>query len=137
MPDDLEGSPRVLLVAFDRFHQRVVDAWVRVLEDRGRADAPGMRVYEIPTIGTQWRWARGFIDGGMVAAIPDRDVRRRTLTAYTDVARVLRALDLPDASRPCAVVLDDAGDIVAMSVGGPEDEGADAVLAALASRGAA
>lgn len=137
VPDDLEGAPRVLLVAFDRFHQRIVDAWIEVLEREGRSRAPGMRVYEIPTIGTKWKWARGFIDGGMVAAIPDVTVRRRTLTIYTPLGPVLRALGLSDARRPCALVLDASGEVRAMAVGEPEGEGLDDVLGAIGALGQA
>ncbi|MFM7718456.1 MAG: hypothetical protein ACKO8G_03040 [Actinomycetota bacterium] len=131
VPDDLEGEPRVLLVAFDRFHQSAVDAWVEVLERDGLPRAPGMRVYEIPTIGTRWRWARGFIDGGMVAAIRDLAVRRRTLTIYTDVRRVLRGLGLPDASQVCAVVLAPDGSVRAKAVGPPSPERVATILDAL------
>jgi hypothetical protein len=36
------------------------------------------------------------IDGGMAAAIPSEQVRAHTLTVYTDVRRVSKALCLPD-----------------------------------------
>lgn len=131
VPDDLVGEPRVLLVAFDRFHQQVVDAWVAVLEREGLPRAPGMRLYEIPTIGMKWRWARGFIDGGMVAAIRDVEVRRRTLTVYTDLRRVLRPLGLADASEVCVLVLGADGAVRARAVGEPTPERVRTIVDAL------
>lgn len=131
VPEDLEGDPRVLLVAFDRFHQSVVDAWVEALERDGALRAPGMRIYEIPTIGTRWRWARTFIDGGMTAAISDVGVRRRTLTVYTRIERVLDPLGLPDAGEVCVVVLAADGSILARAVGRPTSENLAAIVAAL------
>lgn len=131
IPDDLEGHPRVLLVAFDRFHQSVVDGWVTALEREGASRAPGMRIYEIPTIGARWRWARKFIDGGMTAAIADVGVRRRTLTVYSGLDLVLGALGLPDPGEVCAVVLADDGSVLARAVGGPTPENLAAILAAL------
>lgn len=131
VPEDLEGDPRVLLVAFDRFHQSVVDAWVGALEREGLPRAPRMRLYEIPTISARWRWARSFIDGGMTAAIRDVEVRLRTLTVYSGLDRVLASLGLPDASEVCAVVLAPDGSIVARAVGGPTPENLAVILAAL------
>lgn len=131
VPEDLEGDPRVLLVAFDRFHQSVVDSWVEALERDAAPRAPRMRVYEIPTISARYRWARSFIDGGMVAAIRDVDVRLRTLTVYTRLDRVLAPLGLSDASEVCAVVLAPDGSIAARAVGRPTPENLAAILAAL------
>lgn len=130
VPDDLEGEPRILLVAFDRFQQSSVNAWVAALEAE-RHRAPGMRLYEIPTIGSQWRWARPFIDGTMVAAIPDLDVRRRTLTIYAPVAPILRALGLADRSEVCAVVLAPDGSVRAKAVGAPTAESVRTIVEAL------
>lgn len=105
IPEELEGELLVMLVAFRREHQALVDSWLPFLEGLA-GERPGLRFYEIPTIGTHWAPARWFIDGGMVAAIRDRDVRERTLTVYTHVRRVLRDLALPDASSIGVFLLD-------------------------------
>lgn len=98
------GAPRaVAAVAFRRQQQAEVDSWLPALLELERAH-DDLRAYEIPCISRRWGPARPFIDGGMVAGIPDRDARARTLTTYTDVGRVRRALGLRDTSE-IAVVL--------------------------------
>ena len=108
LPDDLAGDRNVLLVAFRREHQPIVDSWVPMLEAQAAAD-PGFRFYELPTIGLQWSPGRRFIDGGMASAIPDRDARRRTLTIYTDVRRITAALGLTTTQTIAVVLVDRAG----------------------------
>ena len=93
LPGGFEGERNVVLVAFRREHQTLVDSWVPWLEARA-ADDPGLRFYEIPTIGTQWSPARRVIDGGMATAIGDPVVLRRTITVYTDVRRVTDGLGI-------------------------------------------
>jgi hypothetical protein len=93
LPDDLEGERNVVIVAFQREHQALVDSWVPWLESRAEADA-GLRFYEVPAIGTRWSPARGVIDGGMATAIRDPVVLKRTITVYTDVRRVTDGLGI-------------------------------------------
>ena len=108
LPDDLDRTS-VLILAFQRWQQSEVDDWI---EELGALGCPHP-IFEIPTIGRRYRWMRSFIDGGMRAGIQDPVVRARTLTAYTDVRRVLRALGVQDdqhvvvtkVSAGCAVVL--------------------------------
>ncbi|MFM8304678.1 MAG: hypothetical protein ACKOA9_10335 [Actinomycetota bacterium] len=98
----------MLLVAFRRQQQVMVDSWTAWLDARCARD-PGLRYYEVPTIGVLWSPMRPFIDGGMARAIPDRTVRARTLTAYTDVQRVRAALGLVSTGTIAVVLVDRAG----------------------------
>lgn len=119
VPEDLDGAPRVLIVAFKQWHQQTVNAWVEALEREGRGRAPGMRIYEVPTISARYdRWRDG-IDGNMVRAIPDRDVRERTVTVYAPLAPILRALGLWNRRRVAVFVLAEDGSIRARVVGAP------------------
>ena len=93
LPDAFDGERNVVIVAFRREHQALVDSWVPWLEARAGLD-PGLRFYEVPAIGTQWSPARAFIDGGMATAIGDPVVLRRTITVYTDVRRVTDGLGI-------------------------------------------
>lgn len=132
VPDDLAGERNVLLIAFRREHQALVDSWVPFLDARADGD-PGLRYYELPTIGLQWSPGRRVIDGGMAAAIPDPAVRRRTLTIYTDVRRVTTALSL-ETTRTIAVALVDPAGRVSWQGSGPCNEQTGSALdAALAS----
>ena len=87
LPAGLPGERNVVLIAFRRDQQQLVDSWVPRLEQRAAAD-PGLRFVELPALGLRWQPARSAIDGGMAAAIRDQAVRRRTLTVYTDLRRV-------------------------------------------------
>jgi len=132
VPGDLAGDRNVLLVAFRREHQALVDSWIPWL-DAQAADDPGLRYYELPTIGLEWSPGRRFIDGGMAKAIPDQAVRRRTLTIYTDVRRVTTALALETTSTIAVVLVDRAGR-VRWQGSGPRAEASVAALnAALAA----
>ena len=46
------------------------------------ATDPGLRFYEVPTIGRIWAPVRNFIDGGMASAIREPVILQRTLTVY-------------------------------------------------------
>jgi hypothetical protein len=67
LPAGLPGERNVVLIAFRRDQQKLVDTWVPWLEQRAAAD-PGLRFVELPAIGLQWEPARPAIDGGMAAA---------------------------------------------------------------------
>ncbi len=108
LPSELEGDLNLLAVAFRRNHQGDVDSWA---EDFAAAERNhiGVRGYEIPVISRRWSPARGFIDGGMAAAIRDPEVLARTLTVYGDVSRVSDSLGLPDRSQIAVVLCDRDG----------------------------
>lgn len=96
LPGDFEGTYNVAIVAFRRWHQALVDTWSAPLR-RLREAYPELRAYELPMLSSPYVFARFFIDGGMAAAIPDREVRAATLTVYTDVQQVARALQIPNS----------------------------------------
>lgn len=128
IPEDLDGSPRVLVVAFKQWHQQTVNAWVEALEREGRGRAPGMRIFEVPTISARWnRWRDG-IDGNMVRAIRDRDVRERTVTVYAPLAPILRALGLWNRRNVAVFVLAEDGSIRARAVGAPTPSSVRAIV---------
>lgn len=128
IPDDLPGERRVVVVAFRQSHQRVVDAWISALEARG---IPGLRCFEIPTIGTRWNWARNSIDRGMATGIRDLAVRERTITVYTRLGPVLRALGLRDREHVFVAALAADGTILASAIGDPTPESVAAIAGAL------
>jgi len=110
LPGDLDGELNVLVVAFERRQQRLVDDWLPSLLALESCVA-GLRVYELPTISRAWSPARWFIDGGMVRGIPDAEARARTLTVYTDVGRVLESLGLESAATVAVLLIDRAGNV--------------------------
>ena len=126
LPSDLGGELNLLAVAFRRNHQGDVDSWGA---DFAAAESshPGLEGYEIPVISRRWAPARGFIDGGMAAAIRKPEVLARTLTVYGDVSRVSDALGLPDRSE-IAIVLCDRDGVVSWLRRGRRTEAAAAEL---------
>ncbi len=117
LPDAFAGQRNVVIVAFQRRHQALVDSWVPWLEDRAGAD-PGLRFYELPTIGRMWAPVRGVIDGGMATAIGDPVVLRRTLTVYGDRSRLTTPLGIGDRSTVALFAVDSRGTVHWSGAGG-------------------
>ena len=110
LPAGLPGEWTIVIIAFRRQQQELVDSWVPWLEERAAA-IPGLRFAELPAIGLQWQPARPVIDGGMAAAIRDQQTRRRTLTVYTDLRRVTAPLGIGDRSTIWLFLVDRAGHV--------------------------
>lgn len=133
LPGDFEGDLNVAIVAFKRWHQSSVDSWMPWLNQK-KADFPRLRVYELPTISGIYLLARPFIDGGMAVAIPNKEVRATTLTVYTDVQRVMRALDLPNMQTIALFLVDPSGRIFWRGKGGYDDQQAAALAGVLSQQ---
>jgi len=83
IPYDLEGELNIVIVPFQRWHQSLVDEWSVFLNNIERSNRK-FRYYEVPTLNSGYKIMRFMIDGGMRAGIPDRGVRERTITLYTN-----------------------------------------------------
>ena len=83
IPYDLEGELNIVIVPFQRWHQSLVDEWSAFLNNIERSNR-NFRYYEVPTLNSGYKIMRFMIDGGMRAGIPDRSVRERTITLYTN-----------------------------------------------------
>jgi len=132
LPTAFEGKRNVVIVAFRRKHQGLVDSWVPWLEARA-ADDPDLRFYELPTIGRIWAPVRPFIDGGMASAIVVPAVLRRTFTVYGDVRRLTGPLDITDQSTISLFLVDGSGAVRWSGTGGFDDGSAVALGKALDS----
>ncbi len=122
LPAGFTGRPSLVVIAFRRQHQSLVDEWI-AWGETAADQFPEMRSYELPVIATRWSPARGLIDGGMAQAVRDPEVRRRTLTVYTDVRRVTDALDIHRTDTVTAMLVDESGRVRAR-VTGPADPSA-------------
>jgi hypothetical protein len=105
LPAELEGEQRILLIAFQRWQQNLIDSWVPFLEEL-EAARPEARYYELPIIRELPGLVQNFIDEGMRAGIPDPATRERTLTAYVDKTTFREALDLPHEDTIYVLLLD-------------------------------
>ncbi|MDH4140321.1 MAG: hypothetical protein OEV43_07085 [Coriobacteriia bacterium] len=132
LPEDLPSGRRVILMAFQRWHQLTVDEWNRVL-DGVRQSHSDLSVWEVPTLSRAYTPGRRFIDGGMRAGIPDVQVREHTLTAYADLRKLARKLDIPDFEAIQVFLLDAEGEILWRTEGRVSDESIDELQRVLAS----
>ena len=135
LPADLPGELTVVVLAFQRDQQALVDSWVPWLGDLA-AEEPRLRFVELPTIGRHWAPARPMIDGGMASAIRDEATRLRTLTVYADVRRVTNALEIEDRDTIWLFLVDRAGAVRWRGSGGFDSVSAASLAAALADRDA-
>jgi hypothetical protein len=133
IPRDFTGAPNLLLVAFKRWHQILVDSWGNLLSDLQEAH-PALEVWEVPTLSSGYKPFRSFIDGGMRAGIPNPRTRRHTLTVYTSLRDVGRELALPDFETIHLYLLNADGSIAWTGSGGYDDVQAGALTQALESR---
>jgi hypothetical protein len=131
LPAGLPGEWNVVIVAFRRQQQDLVDSWVPWLEERA-AVMSWLRFVELPAIGLQWQPARSAIDGGMAAASRGQQTRRRTLTVYTDLRRVTAPLGIGDRSTIWLFLVDRAGRVRWRGSGGWDAATAAALAGVLA-----
>ncbi len=116
LPTEFAGTLNVVLIAFRREHQQLIDAWFPALEPLLAAH-PDLRAYELPVIAGGYTLVRPFIDGGMAGAIPNPAVRERTLTVYTDVKRFCAALQISSPATITILLVDRKGQISWRSTG--------------------
>jgi hypothetical protein len=117
LPGGFVGDNNLVVIAFRRDHQSLVDSWVPWFEAHAAAE-PGLHFYEIPTIGRVWAPVRNFIDGGMASAIRVPVILQRTLTVYGDVNRVTRPLGIEDRSTIAVLLVDASGQVLWSASGG-------------------
>lgn len=121
IPDGLPGGPHVIILAFQQWHQSLVEQWKPHLKTIAEKH-PGTEVWEIPSISRGYRLFRASIDGGMRAGIPDPEVRRHTLTAYTDLNQLAEDLQLPSMDTIYVFLVDCSGTILWHAQGGPTND---------------
>ncbi len=83
IPAGLEGRLNLVLIAFQRWHQDLIDGWLPAVAQL-EARHPELRHYELPVLPTMGWLSRTFINEGMRAGIPDQHTRAATITLYTE-----------------------------------------------------
>jgi hypothetical protein len=76
---DFATDRTVLIIAFERDQQPMVDSWVKGL---GLKENKSVSWYEVPVINNPGRILRGFIDNGMRKGIPTSEARSHVVTLY-------------------------------------------------------
>lgn len=139
LPGDLPARRTLVVCAFEREHQGLVDRWIDWAVEAGLAPASPLgatgvletAVIEVPVISRRWRPGRAFIDGGMAGNIRVPEVLARTITLYTDVDAFCAAAGIGDRTTVHPLVVTPAGEILARASGEPDDAGCAAIAAAL------
>ena len=123
LPRDLPGNLNLLILAFWRHHQALVDTWMP-LAKRLEEENEGFIAYELPVIQSRSRLSQWFIDSGMRAGIPDRRVRERTITLYLDKPQFLDDLDITVDGTIYSMLVDQSGEVLWRTSGplDPTDE---------------
>jgi hypothetical protein len=130
LPGDFEGSLNLCLIAFQRWHQPVVNSWIplaRKLEETH----PGFCYYEFPVIRRVNVLYRSFIDQGMRGGIPDPVARHKTITLYTDKEAFKRPLEIGDEEDIHLRLVDREGAVHWSATGALTREAAEALQAAV------
>jgi hypothetical protein len=111
LPADLEGERNLVIVAFQRHQQALVDSWSPAIADLLARHAD-LRFYELPVISRGNPLFRAWLDDAMRAGIHDQSAREHTITLYLDKAAFRQALELPHEGTIYALLLDRTGRVL-------------------------
>jgi len=111
LPRDFAGERNLVIVAFQREQQALVDSWSPAIADL-LVRYTDLRFYELPTITRGNPLFRAWLDGAMRGGIPDRQAREHTITLYLDKAAFRQALDLPHEDTIYALLLERSGRVL-------------------------
>jgi hypothetical protein len=117
LPGDFEGARNLVVLAFQREQQALVDSWSPAIANL-LARYADLRFYELPTISRGNPLFRAWLDGAMRGGIPDRQARDHTITLYLDKAAFRQALGLPHEDTIYILVLDRGGHVLGRGEGG-------------------
>lgn len=130
LPGDFEGDYNLCLIAFQQWHQRLVDSWIPLAQQMEET-YPRFRYYEFPVIRRMNPLYRGFIDQGMRAGIPDPVARHKTITLYTDKAAFRKALEIANEDDIHLRLVDRAGVVYLATAGALMRETGEALVKTL------
>jgi len=130
LPEDLVSRWNLIVAAFRREQQELVDEWLPWLleQQRSRRD---VAVFELPILSSAFSPFRSFIDGGMARGVGTDEARARTITVYTNVSKVVHALGLSGTDTIAVMLVDRSGRILARELGGYDERAADRLRAAI------
>jgi hypothetical protein len=156
LPDQFPAAVNIVVIAFQQWQQRQVDAWITALAEAGVPDSPRIAdanaaadgsadapnstpmplvVLEIPVLSGRFKLVRRFIDGGMAASIKDPHILARTITIYGSVDDVCRPLGITSRDDVSLRVVDRAGAVLWGCTGPMTPELVAEVLRCCSSRG--
>jgi hypothetical protein len=111
LPQDFEAKYNIIAVAFYQNHQDLVNTWLPAI-GRLTSSRKDLKFYELPTLSELNGLARGFIDGGMRAGIPNKATRAVTITLYLNRAEFLKAIGETSDSTIYSLLVNQKGEIL-------------------------
>ncbi len=116
LPYDLPTPYGMLVIAFRREQQQLVEDWLPALLELERTHHE-LGVYELPVISSRYSPARRVIERGMAHDIVEAPARARTIAVYTDVGRVLGNVGLQGSDAIVLLLVERSGTILAREFG--------------------
>lgn len=108
LPDAAKGAPALIVVAFAREAQDMIDSWIIPVKEEFRG-TERIAIYEIPVISSAiWRPMRRIIDKGMRSGIPKAD-HDYVMTIYNTASELTRPLEITDQSSAYLYLIDRNG----------------------------
>jgi hypothetical protein len=108
---DFKGKLNIVIIAFKREHQGLIDEWISVLDGLAKKN-PNLACHELPTLQTSYSLFRRVIDGGMRAGIPDKNARERTITLYLNKKAFREELTIPDEKTIYTLLINKNGKVI-------------------------
>lgn len=121
LPQDFKGKLNIVVIAFKREHQYLINEWMPFLDDLAEKN-PGLAYYELPTLQVTYSLFRRFIDGGMRSGIPDKNARERTITLYINKNAFRKELNIPDEKTIYILLINKDGKVLWRTQGSFTDE---------------
>lgn len=110
-PADFGGEVNLVFIAFQRWHQDVIDGWVPFVVQLSQ-QTPSLRYYEFPTLSRGNFLYRTMLNEGMRAGIPSTATRARTITLYLDKREFRQALGIPTEQEIWLYLFDPSGKVL-------------------------
>lgn len=108
LPKDFEGKVNLIIVAFQREQQLLVNSWTPVIQQLEKK-YPELHSYELPTISTGYKPMKWIIDNGMRSGIKDAKARDHTITLYTNTRKFREDLGLATDATIYVMLVDSSG----------------------------
>lgn len=132
-PADFGGVLNLVFIAFQRWHQDVIDGWVPFVAQLN-LEFPNLSYYEFPTLTHGNFLYRTMLNEGMRAGISSRATRARTITLYLDKGEFRQALGIPTEREVWVYLFDRTGAMLWRTAGQFTPEKGEALAAEVKAR---
>ncbi len=113
IPDNFVAPRTLLLIAFERNHQNLIDSWVE-----GLKITPEIKNwYELPVVGQMSQLRQGFLDNAMRVGIRGEDKRAHVVTLYIPPSKITGALGKIKTDTIYVAVVGRKGEVLALAEG--------------------